>query len=222
MSCFKCGSQGHLRRACPEKGAAGSGAQEEGLGIGGQAEPEEGTGPRAGPDPESERLADGAGEQTGEDVPGTVPRQETEERPEMEASEQGGTSSGEADSVGGSGIVDGVDAADNPDKGVPNQQMKRQEQEAEKSEEISDRPVHDPGVQVGLGLGLAVPDEEEWGREGTEADPDEEMSSDEEGQFSEFSQADETGSCVKALRSGVMLHAFIRGGVKKMGDLVKL
>ncbi|KAJ8335317.1 hypothetical protein SKAU_G00409560 [Synaphobranchus kaupii] len=65
------------------------------------AEPEEGTGPRAGPDPESERPAEGAGEQTGEDVLGTVPRQETEERPEMEASEQGGTSSGEAGNVGG-------------------------------------------------------------------------------------------------------------------------
>ncbi|KAJ8339270.1 hypothetical protein SKAU_G00360560 [Synaphobranchus kaupii] len=72
-------------------------------------------------------------EQTGEDVQGTVHRQETEERPEMEASEQGGTSSGEADNVGGSGIVDGAGvSADNPVKGAPNQQMKRQEQEVEK------------------------------------------------------------------------------------------
>ncbi|KAJ8351451.1 hypothetical protein SKAU_G00229270 [Synaphobranchus kaupii] len=114
-------------------GAAGSGAKEEGWGVGGQAKPEEGTGPRTGPDPESERPADGAGEQTGEDVPRTVPRQETEERPEMEASEQGGMSSGESDNVGGSGAVDGAGvSADNPDKGVPNQQMERQEQERKK------------------------------------------------------------------------------------------
>ncbi|XP_035249477.1 5E5 antigen-like isoform X1 [Anguilla anguilla] len=175
MKCFQCGSYGHVRRACPQREAAGTREQEA----------RQGGEEQAGPEPEPGPSTAGTGERTGNDPQGAEAQQGTVGQGEREAS---GTGDRERGDVTGPGAEVPLETPVSEPSGAP--LFNEQSSVRVESGEAGGGPVGglDPPVEV-----AAAPEEGEWSREGTEADPDE------EDDFSESSQTDEVGSALRAL-----------------------
>ncbi|XP_035249486.1 5E5 antigen-like isoform X2 [Anguilla anguilla] len=178
MKCFQCGSYGHVRRACPQREAAGTREQEA----------RQGGEEQAGPEPEPGPSTAGTGERTGNDPQGAEAQQGTVGQGEREAS---GTGDRERGDVTGPGAEVPLETPVSEPSGAP--LFNEQSSVRVESGEAGGGPVGglDPPVEV-----AAAPEEGEWSREGTEADPDE------EDDFSESSQTDEVGSALREHQTG--------------------